>query len=502
MEQNAIRRILHTMKLISIHLRESLKARQIGYIRNLAKELVIPHLNRRLRNTRLPRELRLNISRILQIPVPYDVRQDLDKQDLKKPAKKQKVEHKEREQFSSAGKSHTPDRGKSPVISTEGKTTITIPEEEDLPLSPEDEKDSIKQKFLVEMPDDFYSFWSFCKSLSLEKPEDALKDVGLQLVGPYDILSGKLKNVKHRKLSLYLIHWRYYFDPPEFQTVVKGDDTKQYHMGYFRDDPHELPCFVASNSAAVDCSISPMAENIFGAVNSYLETMKEKSDPFRKIKITKLQSSLQLWAKKHDFDLGKNTEGMKRRNKMVVSKTFHKAGIVVPVEKKTELGYRELMETDKSKNEDERDAFFGKLEPIVTAANIANDECDFGTSLELGIDLFAFGGEVFHRTALHLLQTAYSLLQRNEYGQIAEAHLKNRRKGTALNPNKIECYVSILYKFDCKMEFHNFTRENKYNKIRIEAFYLKSSRFLSMFGCYEVNFPPSHVEIDSDDCAL
>lgn len=51
-----------------------------------------------------------------------------------------------------------------------------------------------------------------------------------------------------------------------FQTVVKGDDTKQYHMGYFRDDPQEPPCFVARNSAAIDCTITPMAENIFGAV--------------------------------------------------------------------------------------------------------------------------------------------------------------------------------------------------------------------------------------------
>jgi hypothetical protein len=51
-----------------------------------------------------------------------------------------------------------------------------------------------------------------------------------------------------------------------FQTVIKGDDTKQYHMGYFRDDPQEPPCFVASNCAAVDCTITPMAENIFGAV--------------------------------------------------------------------------------------------------------------------------------------------------------------------------------------------------------------------------------------------
>jgi hypothetical protein len=68
----------------------------------------------------------------------------------------------------------------------------------------------------------------------------------------------------------------------------------------------------------------------------------------------------------------------------------------------------------------ERDAHLGKLQPIVTAANIANDECDFGASLELGLDIFCFGGEIFHCTALNLLKTAYNLLQRNEFAVIAE----------------------------------------------------------------------------------
>lgn len=326
----------------------------------------------------------------------------------------------------------------------ENECKILSVTEEDLPPTPEDEKETIKQKFLVEMPEDFYSFWSFCKTLSPDKPEEALKDVGLLLVGPFDILSGSLKKAIQRKLSLYLIHWRYYYDPPEFQTIIKGDDTTQFHMGYFRDDPKELPCFVASNAAAVGCIITPMAENIFGAVNSYFDTIKGKCDPFQKIKVSKIQTALQSWARDRSFLLDVSSAAMKARNKKIVTKTFHNAGLVVPFNKKTEVGYRGLTETDANlkhilKNvvgsscEMERDTHFGKLQPIVTAANIANDECDFGTSLELGLDLFCFGGEVFHRTALHLLKTAYNLLQRNEFALIAEAHLKNRRMGTTLS---------------------------------------------------------------------
>jgi len=32
----------------------------------------------------------------------------------------------------------------------------------------------------------------------------------------------------------YLRHWRYYYDPPEFLTVIRGNDKKQFHIGYYR----------------------------------------------------------------------------------------------------------------------------------------------------------------------------------------------------------------------------------------------------------------------------
>ena len=45
----------------------------------------------------------------------------------------------------------------------------------------------------------------------------------------------------------------------------------------------------------------------------------------------------------------------------------------------------------------------------------ANDELDYGMGLELGLDLLAFGGEVFHSTIIHLLGVAYELLERPEF---------------------------------------------------------------------------------------
>ncbi len=37
--------------------------------------------------------------------------------------------------------------------------------DDELPPSPEDVKENIKLKFLVDMPDDFYQFWAFCQSI-------------------------------------------------------------------------------------------------------------------------------------------------------------------------------------------------------------------------------------------------------------------------------------------------------------------------------------------------
>ena len=67
---------------------------------------------------------------------------------------------------------------------------------------------------------------------------DALHDaLGYQLVGPFDILAGRHKGVlknKNGKKPNFLLHWRYYYDPPEFMTVIKGENSSQFHIGYLR----------------------------------------------------------------------------------------------------------------------------------------------------------------------------------------------------------------------------------------------------------------------------
>lgn len=315
---------------------------------------------------------------------------------------------------------------------------------ENISISDVDARRIIKDLFLVEMPTDFFQFFEFCKSVSKDSPLAALKSVGLKLVGPYDVLSGNLKNYESEDKEKYLIHWRYYYDPPEFQTVITCNDKEGLHFGYWRDDVAEKPIFVAKNQANVNCIFEPVAENIFGTVDIYLQSKVKSANPFQKTAIMRLHSNLKNFAKQHDITLEKNTADMRSREKRVVARTFHRIGIVVPYDKKTQLGYRDLAVTDNDLQKllkqieeagdlNERKTSIAKLDEIVRLATIAADECDFGTCLELGHDLFSNGSIHVQSRAVQMLSIAYTHLQRLQLLKILEAHLKNRKKGCELS---------------------------------------------------------------------
>ena len=43
-------------------------------------------------------------------------------------------------------------------------------------------------------------------------------------------------------------HHRYFYDPPEVQTViVSTDPTSTFHLGYFRDGPKQRPAFISAS---------------------------------------------------------------------------------------------------------------------------------------------------------------------------------------------------------------------------------------------------------------
>ena len=67
------------------------------------------------------------------------------------------------------------------------------------------------------------------------------------------------------------------------------------------------------------------------------------------------------------------------------------------------------------------------LQEIITFIQFANDECDYGEGLELGLCLFSYGSKQLHPQISVLLPLAYQLLNRPEFQQIIEAHLNCRR---------------------------------------------------------------------------
>ena len=85
-----------------------------------------------------------------------------------------------------------------------------LEEEPDLPPAPTDVKAHLKQKFLVDYPADFFSFWDFCKERNPACPQEALlKATGLKLVGPYDLMAKEDTPAKKcRKQGDMLAHWR------------------------------------------------------------------------------------------------------------------------------------------------------------------------------------------------------------------------------------------------------------------------------------------------------
>lgn len=317
---------------------------------------------------------------------------------------------------------------------------VRTDESKAVPLSAVDseQRDEMLQLYNFQMPEDLYHFWDFCKELCPDNPRGALKDIlGLQLVGPFDILAGAHRNSKNPQPNFHL-HWRYFYDPPEFQTILQGSEDSQHHMGYYRDTPDSLPSFVGESEAKKGYTITQMGDNVFAAVHLYLlRKRKERgSKQAGEEALESLEAKLRDKAETLGLSLEQKTKGMKQRDKKVVTKTFHSAGIVVPVDK-NDVGYRELPETDaglkkickaiaEARNDEERVKAFGPIQEMITFVQFANDECDYGMGYELGIDLFCYGSHYFHKIIKQLLPMAYNLLKRNLFGEIVEAHLSSR----------------------------------------------------------------------------
>ena len=89
-----------------------------------------------------------------------------------------------------------------------------------------------------------------------------------------------------------------------------------------------------------------------------------------------------------------------------------------------------MKQITEGKNEKDQEKASEDLQEIMTLVQFANDECDYGMGLELGLDLFCFGSERFHNAILQLMPLAYRLLSRDTFAEIVEAHINNRTRAS------------------------------------------------------------------------
>ncbi|XP_055343406.1 histone PARylation factor 1-like [Paramacrobiotus metropolitanus] len=312
----------------------------------------------------------------------------------------------------------------------------------------------VENVYRLRMPKDFFDFWNFSCRTNPMNPRMALSAAGIELVGPFDILAGDVDYKPSNLLELQDLantHWRYYYDVPEFQTCLRVTGMgSQLHYGYFRDDPYDLPVFVASNDAGKDCKITEHGGNLFAAVHKLIETMRDDPSIEDRTPLAELQEVVKLHAEKFNHSLALSVETRAHRQAVVTS-TWHGAGFVGneksssdnTLAKRHHLSDKDLLhlfeevcrEDDiheevgkqrKAKAEEKLDAI-GKLTEKDAQDGI------YDTTLELGINIFCYGNTILHKYAKAHLERGYELFGRDFFRDITKAHIEKRTRGDELS---------------------------------------------------------------------
>ena len=73
----------------------------------------------------------------------------------------------------------------------------------------------------------------------------------------------------------FLAWQRFYFDPPEFQTLfISNKDT--FHLGYYRVAPDQMPAFVVGNEGT-NKIVTSEGSNLLAAFKNYIWMKQRES---------------------------------------------------------------------------------------------------------------------------------------------------------------------------------------------------------------------------------
>jgi hypothetical protein len=292
----------------------------------------------------------------------------------------------------------------------------------------------LREMYGFDFPDDFFRFWEFVNRLQPLDPLNALREtLGVRLVGPFEVLSGRFDGRTPRLSPL--LHWRYYLDPPEFFTVMaEGGDG--LHWGCFLDDPATGKGCVAYYYAADVFEIAVSGDTLFEAVRLELEetyrTCLEDRGYFPQDArnyeetmraVDELRVNLCRYATGGRKETGdayvEKHQGLSARNDRIVAETVDGLGIVAPAET-----YRPLSLPDKRlrsllrKRNDPRD--------VVEEARQALRDGFPATALKLGKELWPSPGKRKMAYAYELLDAAYAALGQDVLRKVLHAHQAHR----------------------------------------------------------------------------
>ncbi|EQC31291.1 hypothetical protein SDRG_10894 [Saprolegnia diclina VS20] len=270
----------------------------------------------------------------------------------------------------------------------------------------------LAKEWYFEAPADFFTLYAIARSIAPGQPTDAFKaSLGLELTGPYMALS-----TAPTLPTPVFLHGRCYYDPPEVITVAS---SPTFHFGYLRDAPKDTPTHVVEGSndagtfefrgrSLVDVVHAKLLEQPRGTVDgllSHLTPFVVAVSPKRPTKRARAATCERKWT----------------------APTLSGLGICVPIHPTTGVGFRalptqrhqlqKLLSKPRSKDVDD----------LLTRANIAVDECEFGTALQLGLDLFAHR-DTYSNEAKRLLDVAYLLLKRGGFAKVLRHHLASIEK--------------------------------------------------------------------------
>ncbi|HVS35155.1 MAG TPA: ADP-ribosylation family protein, partial [Gemmataceae bacterium] len=253
----------------------------------------------------------------------------------------------------------------------------------------------------------------------------------IALVGPFEVLSGRFDR-RTPRLSPFL-HWRYHLDPPEFFTVLAGEDTR--HWGCFLDDPAKGDGCVMDYYANEAFCLAPDGDTIFEAVRLELEYSCHYADypPADSVNYAQyeeelrqtddLRQALMRYAGADRPEVGEaytdKYSGRTARAAHVVAETSDGAGVTAPPGT-----FRPLSLSGKKL----RLLLYRQDDPaaIVDEARQALRDGFPATALQLGRELWPLPGARKRDYAYELLDAAYAALGRETLRTVLRTHREHR----------------------------------------------------------------------------